>query len=97
MSKQQTVVAWVVKPGPKGQVVYLVDGQELGQGDTGFDQLLRHLADLPQGRVLIIRYPFWLTTGGGSFEDLLPYKTRVDELQRVIAERGLRVRYKAQF
>jgi hypothetical protein len=70
---------------PMRQAIYLLDGEECGQGEAGFSNVLQKLAAMPSGATLVI-YPDYsgqLTTGHPPRRwPYVPYRARLDELAR---------------
>jgi hypothetical protein len=71
----------------------LLGGEEMGEGSEGFSRVLRRLGAMETGSGLTIKYALRTGSGGGQFRSDFPFHNRLNELDAVVAERGLVVKY----
>lgn len=70
-----------------GPVHYLVNGADVGEGDEGFDAVLRLVRDNPGASVTVNAGVSPL--GGESLEGSTPFADRYGELVEALGERSL--------
>lgn len=81
-------VRWNADPALPGHVAYFLDGADIGNDDTGFDNLLSAVRSRPGTHVvLVINQPGSL--GGRSLIDSLPFKQRFAELTALLGPNDL--------
>ncbi len=98
-------IRWQNYHGPEslpGGIVYLMNGQFVGMGDRGIDQILVRLSKLPRGaKVELPRYEYsgrWalesfseeeLERKNEALRELVPFMNRKNEFDKSVAERNL--------
>jgi hypothetical protein len=84
----QIEVSWKIVSVTPRQVTYTMNGKTVGNGDTGFDQVLTHIRENPHASITI-RGTLMDTLGGGSFEDSLPFQHRLQDLYSAAGGRNI--------
>lgn len=91
----RVVLEWEPWNATGSEVSYFLDGRRLGRGDAGFDRFLNQVSLLEPGTEVIVRYAFFLSTGGQDFGEDFPFATQQGELEQLVETQGLRLSYEA--
>ena len=81
-------IRWEHVPNDPPHVLYFVDDAPVGQDDEGLDKILDRVRAHKTIRVIlkIQRNP---SRGGHALRDTLPFKARLDELEKALGENKL--------
>ncbi len=96
MARKAIVLEWKYLNDVSGRVLYYVNGKEIGEGENGFSLFLEQLRTMNFGTEVIIRYDFVVSSGGGPFEAIFPFSKRQHELDEVIKQKNLNLKYKVR-
>lgn len=69
-------------------IMYFIDDAPVGQDDAGFDKILDAVRTRKNTRVIIKIYDN-PSLGGNALKDLLPFRTRFDDLRKALGENKL--------
>lgn len=87
------VLEFKTNPDDGDRVLYSLNQKFLGEGDEGFNLFLQELKNLPSRSQVMIRYPFFVSRGGGSFPDTLPFRHRQQEFDEIVNQKNINVVY----
>ena len=87
---KEMVIRWKDDP---DHVVYFINENIVGDGDNGFDNIIKILYEDGQIETVMLKINNILSFGGGSFESTLPFAARYDEFKKAIGQRKLLIKY----
>ncbi|VVB94597.1 Uncharacterised protein [uncultured archaeon] len=96
MARKEIVLEWKYLNDVSGGVLYYVNGEEIGEGENGFTIFLERLRSVNIGTEVIIRYDFVVSSGGEPFEAIFPFSRRQHELDEVIKQKNLSLKYEVK-
>jgi hypothetical protein len=87
---KEMVIRWEEDP---DRVVYFINENIVGDGDNGFDNIIKILSEEGQIETVMLKINNILSFGGESFESTLPFAVRYNEFKKAIGKRKLLIKY----
>lgn len=85
-------VHWEYEGGDTSRVIYFIDGVIVGEGDVGFDNILRLVKAKPGAKV-ILHGSGSNSFGGEKLQDSFPFGARYRELVEALGEGNIAFRF----
>jgi hypothetical protein len=90
---KELTIRWEIIPGPPEQVIYFANDDKVGNGDQGFERIIKMIMENQRIEKVILKAPYILGFGGGRLESTFPFNLKYQELKSAVGKRALIIDY----